>query len=150
MSTSPLSTFRSATYRCALVMKDQSDHIRTELPRVRVSNENRQAIRRICDTFIANWFDIGTELDELQDLRLPDGDPTVRARVIRIGRWLGEDLPHLHGVVTALAAAAEDDPGCGLAYLLVAEAATQVLEAFSDVAQARDAYLAAFEPGATP
>jgi hypothetical protein len=125
------------------MMRESSDFLQKELASVKVEPAHEQAIREVCEKFVGNWFDIRTELEEMAELGQPDCSPAIRARVDRIHRWLGEELPALHQLVTDLSAAAERDPLCGSAYILVAESATNVLGAYAEVADARERYLEA-------
>lgn len=138
-----LTSFCSAAHRCAVVMRENAGFIEDELPNVETDSANQDAIRQICGAFVANWFDIDTELDELSELDLPDCSPTIRGRVDRIHQWLGEVLPELHSVVTTLSTAVQSDPRYRSAHILVSESATNVLRAFTAMSEARDHYLAA-------
>ncbi|MHB1099268.1 MAG: hypothetical protein ACYCZR_06900 [Burkholderiales bacterium] len=140
-----LTSFRTAARECAHVMLESSSFIQREHASVEAAHTHQAAIKTICDAFTSNWFDIGTELDEMAELGLPNYSPTIRMRVDRIHNWLAEDLPTLHELVTALSSATEDDPQCGSAYILVAESATNVLHAFVAVSEARQRYLEAYE-----
>ncbi len=144
MPPAPLTAFRVAAFNCAATMLESQSFINRELASVEAAKPHQQAIKRVCEAFLSNWFDIGTELDELSELGLPDYSPTVHLRVERIHQWLGEHLPELHDLVTALSSAAKDDPQCTSAYILVAESATNVLAAFASVAEAREQYLEAY------
>jgi hypothetical protein len=72
---------------------------------------------------------------------LPDDSPKVRRRVDRIHAWLDEEPPRLHALLTALDDDSRSDPKCRIAYVLVAECATRILDAFAEVCDARDLYI---------
>ena len=145
MTLSPLAAFKAAAFRCAATMQESASFITQELASVEVPDPHLQAVRRVCDAFMSNWFDIRTELVELSELDRPDYESSVRRRVDRIYRWLDEHRPELHSVVTALSSAAKDDQRCASAYILVAESATNVLITLASVADARKHYLTAHE-----
>jgi hypothetical protein len=55
--------------------------------------------------------------------------------------WSAEELPKLHGLVQSLQVGSSQDRGKGLAFLLVAESATNILKAFSAMSDAAEKYL---------
>jgi len=140
MSSVTLTSFRTAARQCTVVMRESADFIKRELGNVVASDVDRNAIQKVCDAFISNWYDIGTELEEMSELAVPDCSAPMRHRADRVHQWLGEDLPGLDAVVRSLSKASEVDPRYGAAYILVAESAVNVLKAFAAVSQAHQAF----------
>ena len=140
MPAAELVAFRLAANACAATMRDSASYVERELPSVTVAVPHRQAIVRVGELLMANWFDIRTELDELAALGLPANSDTVQRRVERIHRWLGEHLPDIDRVVTALSSAARDDRDCSGAFILVSESVANVLVSFAEVTRARERY----------
>jgi hypothetical protein len=146
--TDPMSAFRIAAFAafaCGKIMGEQARYVMRELGNVTVNSEQRRALEKTCRALEANAWDIPTELDELAALALPDDAVAVRKRVDRIHAWLRESLPDLQRIVRALDDAATTQPRCGSAFLLVAESATAVLNAFAEVDHAWAQYLARVE-----
>ncbi len=135
-----LASFCAAARHCAATMHESARYIARELPAVKAAEPHRQAVAGVCEQLMANWFDIRTELDELAALGLAPNADTVQLRVERIHRWLGEHLPAIDRVVTALSSAARDDRDCGGAFVLVAESVANVLVSFGAVTKARERY----------
>lgn len=141
-----VAAFRDAARHCTAVMMEAATYIRRELPSLETSAPHRTAIDAVCDVFTANWFDISTELTEMAEFRLPDEAAKVAARVERIHRWLGEDLPRLHELVSTLAAAADAETRFRAVEVLVTESAANVLRAYAAVTIARDRCLGPHAP----
>ena len=141
MSADPLTSFRLAAIGCVAVMLESAGFIERELASMEAVQPYRQAIKKICDTFAGNWFDIRAELDEMSELQLPAYAPMTAVRVARIYKWLSEDLPALQGVVLTLDSAAKHDPACGAAHVLIAACAVNVLTVVSAVADAHANYV---------
>ena len=128
-----LSAFRAAAHDCALEMMRNADFIRAELPTLGLDASLARPIHDVCDALLATKHDVVSEVRELADA----SDPADRARrVERIVRWLGEEAPKLHAVVTALQASADADPRAGSAFLLVAESAVNVMRSRAAVDKA--------------
>ncbi len=99
-----------------------------------MSEALRTRLIRLCDDLVGTEYDVAAEIRDFHD-PIP-GQPlreVWRTRVTRINRWLYEDLPGLHEIVQALDAAARSDPADGGAYILVAETAVGILDAYAAV-----------------
>lgn len=135
-----LAAFREAAARCAATMHESATFIRRELPNVRTSAPNADAVKNVCEFLAGTCFDIRTELFELAELVADGTMEAVPTRVERIHRWLGEGLPECDRVVMLLDDAMREDPNLGGAYVLVAESIANVLVAYGDVTRAREGY----------
>lgn len=86
---------------------------------------------RYAPTCIGTKYDVIHEFVELDEL-IEDcaAATTFLARIDGIVQWIWRDVRTLHAVVTDLKAATGTDGSAGLAYLLVSESATSILEAY--------------------
>ncbi len=117
---------------CALVMLESSEYILKELPNVKMSAALSDRTKEICAALNGTKHDVMSELFELDELVASAADDAVvNDRIDRVVRWLHDDIPALHALVTALDAAAKEDPACEPAYFLVSESATNVLNALN-------------------
>lgn len=125
-------------HTCAAVMLESSDYIKKELPNVTMSDDLRAETLDLCETFVGTWFDMRTEIREIDELyETGEATPTeVNRRLVRAVRWMWDDCTKANALVEKLRAAQDagvDDHG---AYILVAESVLNVLTAW---AAARDA-----------
>jgi hypothetical protein len=134
MTTSGLIGFTSAAYACAFEMMQNAAYIREHLPDVDLSAPLRESVLDVCSSLIGTKHDVLTELHDLHELGAAWDSAVVQDRVARIEKWLAADLPALHAVVMAL------EPTGSLAYLLVAESATNILNRFNAVCAAAGGY----------
>jgi hypothetical protein len=86
----------------------------------------------VCRALIGTKHDVISELFELDDLLRPAGASSseIAFRLNRIIRWLWEDVSRMHEFVMALDSAKKQNPAFAPAYVLVAESATNILNAF--------------------
>ncbi|MFN9799999.1 MAG: hypothetical protein ACK54P_08290, partial [Bacteroidota bacterium] len=126
---------------CAMQMLQNAAYIEQELPKIEIAEESRRQILEVCSALVGTKHDVITELSDLADLDLWSGAEEIQNRVKRIMGWSAEELPKLHGLVQTLQAGSSQDRGNGLAFLLVAESATNVLKAFSEMSDAAERYL---------
>lgn len=127
-------------HNCALVMLESANYIQSELANVRMDNALRVHMEQVCTTLIGTKHDIFSELFELDELL--DSQPSasvIRLRVDRIVQWLWDDIIRMHELVKALELAKKHDPACELAYVLVIESATNIINAFNRTKAAADA-----------
>ena len=111
-------------------MMRNADFIQAELPTLGLNDSLARPIQDACDSLLATKHDVVSEVHELADASVA----ADRARrVDRIARWLGEEAPKLHAVMTALQAAADADPRAGSAFVLVAESAVNVMRSLAAV-----------------
>lgn len=136
----PLVAFQSAAWACAHSLLANVMYIQKELPSIEAPEAQQSAISQICSVLIGTKHDVVSELFDLQDLEGSAAPGVIRQRVERIVQMLIEDLTQLHEVVQALGLASSSDERVGLAYLLVAESATNVLRCFCVVRDAADRY----------
>jgi len=139
MNTSAVRNVMNDAHLCALAMLDSGAYIERELPNVCMIDAIRATASELCSQLIGTKHDIIHELSELDDLR-SDGatDERVALAVDRIIRWLGENIRQIHELVTTLEAAAQNDPACQSAYLLVVESALNILGPFNRAKAAAD------------
>lgn len=123
---------------CALVMLGNACYIERELERVQLPDDLRAQTVEICSNLIGTKHDVISELSELDDiLAAPTLDFTlVASRIERIVRWLSDDLPAIHALVTALHSASAREPQYGAACVLVTESAANILNALNQVSAA--------------
>lgn len=137
-----LSNFLSKAGSCALEMLNNAAYIEKELGSIGLAKQHENAIMEVCSALVSTKHDVVTELHDLDELRAPAGSSLVQSRVERILGWLGEDTAKLHALVMSLESDASGEHKSGLAYLLVAESATNVLRSFQQVSEASDRYRA--------
>jgi hypothetical protein len=136
-----LTEFSAKAHACAMQMLENAAYIEQELPKIEITEEGRRQILEVCSALVGTKHDVITELSDLADLDLWPGADEIQNRVKRIMGWSAEELPKLHGLVQTLQVGSSQDRGSGLAFLLVAESATNVLKAFSEMSDAAEKYL---------
>lgn len=136
-----LTEFSSKAHACAMQMLENAAYIERELPKIDIAEETRRQILDACQGLLGTKHDVISELSELDDLDFWPGADEIQNRVKRIAGWSAEELPKLHGLVQALQVGSSQNRGSGLAFLLVAESATNVLKAFSEMSDAAEKYL---------
>jgi hypothetical protein len=122
-----------------MAMLGNASYIERELPNVSLPEPLRARLAELCGALIGTKHDIFTELGELDDMLVesaPDAD--IAARVERIVRWLSDDLPAMHELVTALQAASDREPSYTAGCLLVTESAANILNAYALVRAAAE------------
>ncbi len=141
LNSSALSDFQQAARLCSQEMRANASYIEENIRTMEVSAEHRAAILTLCSALDWTEHDVRSELDELLELGSAAPPEIIQGRIKRIVRWLSEDLPAIHEIVQALHVANSQDPKNGLAYLLVAESATNILHAFNGARDSAQAYL---------
>ncbi len=122
---------------CAMEMFKNALYIQGELPKVEIPDALRATTKEVCSEMIGTKHDIISELAELEDVL--GGRPTakkVAAKTNRIVAWLGDDIQQLHELVAALHAAQEQNESHSLGWVLVAESAANIVDAFGATMEA--------------
>lgn len=130
-----------AIWNAVREMQGNVFHIRQELPSVSMSEENRNQLLEVLAGFDGTLYDLRTEARNLEDkLGMHPGelpyDPAIKNPDPRVTMgflrdWPFEDFQGLNRVVGALDAAGEE-----LAYLLVADSAVNMLNAYQALGEA--------------
>jgi len=151
MNTSALRNVMNEARKCAAAMLESGTYIERELPNVRMDEPVRVATVELCSRLVGTKHDIIHELFELDEL-LASGasDERIKSAIARIIDWLGDDIRQMHELVTALDAAAKNDPTRVSAYLLVAGSAVNILNPFNRAAEAADLLAETRADGNTP
>lgn len=136
----PLAAFQSAAWACAHTLLENIMYIQKEIPTLDLAEVQRSAIVQICTTLIGTKHDVVSELFDLQDMESAAEPDVIQKRIERIVQMVIEDLTQLHEVVQSLESAAASDRRIGLAYLLVAESATNILRSFAEMRAAAERY----------
>ena len=124
---------------CALVMLYSATHIQNELANVQMNDALRTQTEQVCTALIGTKHDIITEVDELDELLGSEASAAViSSRVNLIVEWLRDDITQMHQLVMALKSASKQDPACILAYVLVTESTTNILNAITRTRAAAD------------
>jgi len=150
MNTVETLAFMAEARHCAMEMDENATYIERELPHpnVRMSDPLRAETAGLCARLLGTKDDIIRELNEMDPLAnggAPDERLSSRMHNI-IGR-IREDIIRLHGLVKALEAAADNDPACGLAFLLVSESATNIVGAYNRIPRPAGTDVEEFFPG---
>jgi hypothetical protein len=120
--------FQSETRECAMQMMMNALYIQKELPNVRMSDELRERVVRLCAPLIGTKHDLVTEIFELDEkLASGAGNEEVLRRINRMVQWASEDALQMHEIVMALDAELQKGVMDGGAYLLVSESAVNIL-----------------------
>ncbi len=128
---------------CALCMLENATYIKSELANVRMNDALRAQTEQVCTALVGTKHDIISELFELDELLGSQASASViGSRVNRIVQWFRDDITMMHQLVMSLESASKEDPSCGSAYVLVAESATNILNAFNRTRAAADSLLA--------
>lgn len=151
MNPSALQIVMNEARKCAAAMLESGTYIERELPNVRMDEPVRMATVELCSRLVGTKHDIIHELFELDEL-LASGasDERIKSAIARIIDWLGDDIRQMHELVTALDAAAKNDPTRVSAYLLVAGSAVNILNPFNRAAEAADLLAETRADGNTP
>lgn len=139
MNESAVHAVMTEARNCALVMLESATYIQNELANVRMNDALRAQTEQVCTALVGTKHDIISELFELDELLGSEASASViRSRVNRIVQWFWDDITRMHQLVMALESASKQDPACGPAYVLVAESATNILNAFNGTKAAAD------------
>jgi len=120
-------------------------YIRRELPQLQLSDDLRSKAEEVCSTLIDTYHDLVdsllSDLDELLNVEAPVPLPIDSVRVVldQMIRCFQAGIDMMHELVTALETAKETEPSCVEAYVLVAESAANILNAYERTAEAMDA-----------
>jgi hypothetical protein len=143
MNDSAVHAVSTEARNCALVMLQNANYIQSELADIGMNEALREQIKQVCIALVSTKHDITSELFELDELLGSDASASViRSRVNRIVQGLRDGIIQMHQLVMALESASKQDPACGLAYVLVAESATNILNAFNRTRAAGDSLCA--------
>ena len=127
----------AAARDCAMEMLQNASFIQGELPELDMPDELRARTEKVCTELIGTKHDVISELFELDELLgTQDSEADVGSRVNRIITWMGLDMVQLHELVSALHSASREDPDYGIAFVLVAESAASIVNAFNATAEA--------------
>jgi hypothetical protein len=131
--------FLVAARCCADLMLEGAAFIRKELPNVHMSEALRVRTQQLCEDLVGTKHDVVSELLDFYDpIDGRSQDEVTLMRVKRINAWLIEYLPGMHEIVQALDAATQTGVNDKGAYILVAETAAGILNAYKDVREAAE------------
>jgi hypothetical protein len=130
--------FMASAGACAHSMLENATYIEKELGSLDIPEPIRVAILEVCSSLNGTKHDVVHELGELSDLLGSSTSEVIPDRVRRIMAWLSEDVSKLHALVKSLEALTSEDKRMGIAYLLVAESATNILHRFTEAGDAAD------------
>lgn len=151
--TSPFAEPVSSLYASLSDVSANIQYIQKALPTVSINATERSQIVDLCDEFNSALYDVRKEVRNLEDkLGLHAGEPPFDPDIVNpdpkvtmgfIERWLWEPIELMHATVMRLKIASKADPKHGVAYLLIAESAVNILNAYSAIKDA----LATIESG---
>jgi hypothetical protein len=121
-------------------MMSNAAYIQRELPKLELPEPINTKIQAMCDSLIGTKHDVMTELFELADETQTDAS-NAPEKVQRIVQWLSEPIGEMHQLVTDLQASLGTNSQLFATFLLVAESATNILNAFNAASLAADAFL---------
>jgi hypothetical protein len=132
-----LAAFMEAARECALQLIRHAAFIERELSAVSWDEGMLAATQELCEQLESTGHDTISELITLQ------GSPALEPAALgaaaeRILEWLSDDILRLHDLVGTLEAAAGRGPGNAAAYILVAESAANILDAYNQAADAAE------------
>lgn len=134
-------SFLSQAGTCARAMLENSAYIEGELPNVELPSGLDAKARQVCSNLVAAKHDVIHEISEIDDLLKPSSqdDAAICARIRRIVDWLSEPILEMDELVQGLQSASQNDPRYGLAFMLTAESATNIMNTFQSTVDAADA-----------
>jgi len=139
-----LKAFMLAASDCANEMMSNASYIEKELPKITLPAELKGEILAVCDSLVGTKHDVISEVLELGELPDDTECDVLLRRAERILRWLCEEPPKLHSVVSTLdrlnQVVGTASGSAGLAYLLVAESATNILHGVAKASDAADKF----------
>jgi len=140
MNESAIHEVMNAARDCAMIMLETANYIQAELPNVQINEALQSQAEEVCNALIGTKHDVISQLFEIDDLLRPTGasSPEIASRLDRIIRRLCEGVSRTHELVMALDSAKKQNPACALAYVLVAESATSIINAFNRTKAAAD------------
>jgi hypothetical protein len=132
-----LGPFMEAVWQCAMQMMNNAEYVRRELPALKLTDELHTLISSLCDEWTSTKFDVFTEMYDLRDGITTNAfnAPEILVRCVRVETRLNEPIGKADGVIKRLETAKEGNEcaDAGLAWMLVAESATNVLNANAEV-----------------
>jgi hypothetical protein len=135
-----LLAFAHAARECAMQMMRNASYIQSELPNLDLAEQTNTKIQAMCDSLISTKHDVMTELFELADETQTDASK-MPAKVQRILQWLSEPIGEMHQLLIDFQASSETNSRLFTTFILVAESATNILNAFNAVSMAADTVL---------
>jgi inactivated superfamily I helicase len=123
---------------CVTVLLENATYVQGQLADVQMNSALHAQTEQVCAALIGTAHDIGSELFELDELLGPEHAVVIRSRADRMVRWFQEDATRMHQLVLALKSARLHGQASEAAYVLVAESAANVLDAFSRTKAAVD------------
>ena len=121
----------TAIYDCTPIILANASYILAELPNEQLPEPLRQYITGQCDALLSTRHDLMSELAEIEDQLDSGVNPgVILERMKRAITWLEEDLSALHLDIAELQEFSNKNPAAAPAYILVAESATNILNAF--------------------
>ena len=130
MDRSAVYDFVAQARNCALVMGDNANYIRIELPNVEMTTALRAQTELLCTSLLATQIEVMGELVALSDLPRSESPAAVtRSRVRHIVQLCREEVGRVDDLVVALQTASDQDGAYALASVLVTESATNILNA---------------------
>jgi hypothetical protein len=128
-------------------MLTNADYIWKELPSIRVAEPYKNSISEVCSALTEAKYDVINELFELNKLNRPAASTVVQDRVERIQKRLDDEIPKLDALIKSLYSASKSQINYGLAYFLVVESATNILQSLGQVSEAMEHYRTATREG---
>jgi hypothetical protein len=136
----------SALHLALLEIEGNVDFIQENLPGLNVPDAERTYIVGTCREFKSCIFDVRSEIQNLADklgmhpgqaLNDPDiQNPDPRVTMGFIYDWLMAEVRRLHQTVSSLEKTSKQNTDLARAYLLVAESAVNILQAFQKIKNA--------------
>ena len=142
-------------YSSIAEIAENINYIRNELPSLSISHTDQLRVDNLCEQFRSALYDVRKEIRNLEDklgLRrsedpfdsnINNSDPLVTMGFIE--RWLWTEIEVMHQSVLHLDKLSKDDHALGGAYLLVAESAANILNAYSTVRKSLGSIKASLE-----
>lgn len=125
---------------CAVIMLETAEYIQAELPDIQIGEALRLQAETVCIALIGTKHDVISALFELDNLLRQRGASSseIASRLNRVIRWLQEGVLGMHEFVMALDSAKQRNPAVVPAYVLVAESAANILNAYNRMTEAVD------------
>ena len=133
MNTDSVQSFLSQARQCAMAMLKNGVYIESELPNMELPNGLHDKAKQVCSDLIGTKHDVIHEIFCISDFleTSPKDEAAIRLRIGRIIDWLSEPIRKMHELVQELQAASRNDRRYGPTFVLIAESATNILNAFN-------------------
>lgn len=118
-----LDSFRDAAHE----MLRNSMYVLSELGNVNMPDELRARTRDVFTELVGTKHDVINEIETILEKLDDGGNDMIAPRLELVRRWCLEDMTKVHELVTELSSEGERDGSGRLAYMLVAESATNIL-----------------------